>query len=141
VRVQGEIQWVEYTTRKKFEGDETFIFHHDHEILKKPYIAHGHGIWAVLGGGYTVTPHGIEDDPQDTRDLPQDQRFLADLSTPESVTGMGIMYAVGYLASGQMKTVDFHKMSRPPILCYNHEGQPKQLYIVPVSQARVMRLP
>lgn len=140
VRILGEQQWIEYTTRKDFEGDETFIFHHDFEGEKKPFIAYGHGSWVVVGGGYTVTPHGIEDDPQDERELPDVPQFLADLSTPESVTGMGVMYAVGYNDGTKIRTVDFSKKSKPPILSYNHEGEPKQLYIVPVSQAQVMRI-
>jgi len=134
--------WIEYTTRKKFEGAETFIFHHDYELEKKPFIAHGHGTWAVVGGGYTVTPDGIEDDPRDERDLPDVPLFLVPpLAIPESVTGMGVMYAVGYHDGNELRTVDFSQRSKPPILSYNHEGEPKQLYIVPVSQAKVMRLP
>lgn len=140
VTILGVIPWIEYVTRKRFEGQSPFIFHHDFEGENRPYLAAGQGRYFLLGGGYTVTPHGIEDDPADDERLPKGRRFLKDLSVPQSVTGMGDMWSIGYEQKGKEKAVDFHQLQNPPVLVYNHLGQPKRLWIVPVASARRVSL-
>jgi len=136
--VQGRILWVEYVSRKIFEdeGKREFIFHHDFEGKKKPYLASGQLQSYVLGGGYTVTPHGIEDDASDKREHVTTGRFQLDLRAPPSLTGMGIMQGFGIeTADGEKKDIDFSKGPRC-ILAYNHEPGVKQLFIVQVSKAK-----
>jgi hypothetical protein len=137
VTVLGEIQWVEYVTRKKFEGDEYFIFHHDFEGDKKPYLARGKSRYFVIGGGYTVTPHGIEDDDKDPRTLPTGKSFRLNLRCPPTLTGMGDMKSFGIVThSGEEQTVGFDKGQEKQILAYNHDRAAKQLWLVPTQGSR-----
>ena len=134
--VLGEIQQVEYTTRKDFEGDETFIFQHDFEGSKKPYLAKGEGRYYVLGGGYTVTPHGIEDDDSDRRDISKSGSFRTKIVIPRVVTGMGDMYSLTIKTpQGRVEVVRWSKNNKA-VLAYNYGGKTKQLYILPTNNSK-----
>ena len=132
--VLGPIRWIEYVSRKRFEGPRTFIFNHKHRLRNLPLIAHGvnrygERAFAVLGGGYTITAHGIEDDPRDTRELPTGDSMVPRL-LPRRLVGMGRMYALGY---GRDSTLDLSGAGL--VLAYVREPQ-AQLYIVPGSLER-----
>jgi hypothetical protein len=134
--VVGEIQQIEYTTRKDFEGEETFIFQHDFEGAKKPYLAKEGERCFVIGGGYTVTPHGIEDDASDRRDLPRRDAFKMRIATPRVVTGMGDMYSLTIKTpQGRVEVVRWSK-SNKAVLAYNFGGKTKQLYILPTNNSK-----
>lgn len=129
LRVLGKIRWIEYVSRKKFEGRKTFIFNHKHRLPNAPLIAdgvnrYGERAFAVLGGGYTITAHGIEDDPRDTRSLPAGVSKVPTL-LPLGLVGMGRMYGVGY---GTDSTLDLSRSGL--VLAYVREPV-AQLYIVP----------
>lgn len=127
----GEIRWVEYISRKKFEGPRTFIFNHKFLGANKPWLArgvnrYGETAYAVLGGGYTVTAHGIEDDASDRRRPPSaGDRVRADL--PRGVVGMGTMYGFGVGS----RHIDLS--GKGLVLAYTR-GRRAQLYVVPDRQ-------
>ena len=132
--VLGPIRWIEYVSRKKFEGPRTFIFNHKHRLSNLPRIAegvnsYGERAFAVLGGGYTITAHGIEDDPRDTREVPPGDSWVPRL-LPKRLVGMGKMYALGY---GRDSALDLSGAGL--VLAYVREPK-AQLYIVPGSLER-----
>ena len=134
--VMGEIQQIEYTTRKDFEGEEIFIFQHDFEGAKKPYLAKEGELCFIIGGGYTVTPHGIEDDASDRRDLPRRDVFKMRIVTPRVVTGMGDMYSLTIKTpQGRVEVVRWSKNNKA-VLAYNFGGKTKQLYILPTNNSK-----
>lgn len=195
----GQVAWVEYISRKKFEGNEHFIFHHDWSISRKPWLACGYdagprgvvasvhvssgahscsavmtddmevtvkkgdsvdavGTWdpvscsvrwrgkvsldragvdakilavsagksrfAFVGGGYTVTAHGIEDDPDDKRDIPGGKTFSECFTLPDAITGMGVLHKIGYVDG---RTHEFERGDH--VLAYTRN--PAVLYCVP----------
>ena len=125
----GQIDWIEYISRKKFEGPRTFIFNHKHRSANRPWLASGRNkygeiAYAILGGGYTVTAHGIEDDPSDNRSL-DNKRVQIDL--PDALTGMGKMFGFGY---DRNRELDLSEAGL--VLVYTREPQkPANLYVVP----------
>lgn len=140
-KLLGPIPQIEYLSMKDFEGPKQFTFWHAFRGVKKPWLAVGSvgrlDRFFVLGGGYTVKPHGIIDDPSDPRDLPEDRggRFAMDARIPASVTGMGEMDCIFYLdENDKRQRVDYLPSST--ILAYNYEGAVKTLYMVPVSNAQ-----
>lgn len=130
----GRILFVEYISRKTFEGPERFIFRHDHEIDHRPWLACGRNTYGelaylVLGGGYVVTAHGIEDDASDERDVPDLPAFRVPRRFPRSVTGMGKMHGFKYEAlDGSQKHVDLSRDHL--VLGYVREPR-SRLYIYP----------
>lgn len=128
VKVIGEIRRIYYTSSKKFEDPNPrakILFFHDNEAENKPFYASGEGAHAILGGGYTVTDHGIEDDVHDKRSIPRGI-FTADLRSPERCVGMGKMY--GLVLKGG-KEIDLR--SKHLILAYAKIKGSQTLFLVP----------
>ncbi len=145
LEVVGPIDWVEYVSRKKFEGPKTYIFHHDHEIEHRPWLARGRNdynevAYAVLGGGYTITAHGIEDDPTDRRDIPMKSTFRVPRTLPNSIVGMGKAFGIGYRI-GKRNSADRQSswtwqsreldLSDSGLVLAYRRGRNAQLYFVP----------
>lgn len=136
--VLGPIVWVEYISRKKFEGPKTFIFHHDHELSTRPRLAggvnsYGERSWGVFGGGYVVTPHGIEDSAEDHRTCPS-SGYVSGVRLPLALHGMGTMFGFGYVdQEGVRRELDLS--DRKLVLMYAYQGTGSKrvatLYIVP----------
>lgn len=131
----GEIRWIEYVSKKKFEGPRTFIFNHKHEIERRPYIARGYNdfgerCFLIVGGGYKITAHGIEDDPDDRRDVPGPgtPSFTVPRAMPKHVVGMGKMFGVGYEDASGEAELDLSDAGL--VLAYVREPH-GSLYIVP----------
>jgi len=134
VTVLGEIRWIEYVSRKVFEGPKTFIFNHKHVHPNRPFIARGYNdygddAYMILGGGYKITAHGIEDDPLDERVMPGPDvpTFRVPRALPKSVVGMGTMFGVGYSCDVGMVELDLSR--KRLVLAYKRA--PGGLYIVP----------
>lgn len=114
-QVLGKIEFVEYISRKDFEGLERYIFHHDHEIDHRPFLASGVNeydevAYMILGGGYKVTPHGIEDDEVDPRDIPDLPAFRVPRELPANLTGMGKMFSFRLTdKTGAQRTLDLSR--------------------------------
>ncbi len=126
IKVIGQIKHIHYITRKTFEGDETLIFDHEFEGRNKPYYAvsvdKGSAKHHIVGGGFTITPHGIEDEDSNTV-TPEDED-ITDLSPPQNCPGMGKMLAL-ILDNNKKITFDSE------ILCYAKVGDRFRLYILP----------
>lgn len=133
LELMGQIDWVEYTTQKRFESPlrpRTFIFHHDWRQDHRPWLARGRNsfgeiAYAILGGGYKITAHGIEDDATDPRDIPSSPQFRVDRLIPESIVGMGKAFGFGY---GQGRELDLSDDGI--VLAYTRRGRAR-LFLVP----------
>ncbi len=127
-RVIGAVDYIEYVTRKDFEGPKEYNFHHDWEGEKRPLLLFGEGLYILAGGGYKITPDGIEDDDTDRRSVPTGTSRM-DLSVPRTVTGMGVLMAIGYTAqNGSRHVVYFPREDR--VLAYTARGDRARMFIV-----------
>ena len=124
INVGSRIKHIQYITRKTFEGKETLIFDHEFEGSNKPFYAKANDGTKnhIVGGGFTITPHGIEDDDNNTY-VPEDET-LEDLSPPQNCPGMGKMLSL-ILEDGKKITFD------EEILCYGKVDGRYRLYILP----------
>ena len=139
-RIEGLIRQVEYITRKRFEGEKTYLFYHDFTADHNPWLATGQGQFFIVGGGYTVTPHGIEDDDDDPRDIPDPREHEwvdFPVRVPRSHTGMGKLVSFTIeTANGKTRRLDFQSAGRRALLTYNPRGAVKTLYVVPTDRAK-----
>lgn len=128
VTLQGRVKHVLYKSRKDFEGDAVYLFDHEFEGKIKPYYATGDGHHVFVGGGYTVTPHGIEDDEKNKHDI-RSGEFYEDLNMPSKMAGMGEMK---YLVIEDINTGKEREVHIPGcILAYARLPSKRyQLYIV-----------
>lgn len=130
----GPLRWIEYVSRKKFEGPKYYIFHHDFRGANRVQIAKGRNrygapAWIFVGGGYTVTAHGIEDDASDNRIVPSEKTFRIETSLPPHLVGMGSMFGFEYTDKHghlQQEHLDHQSL----VLAYVRKPIP-MLYIVP----------
>lgn len=128
IEIKGIIKHVLYKSRKSFEGTAEYMFDHEFEGPLRPYYGVCQsGRHFILGGGFTVTPHGIEDEESNTYDIPQGESYQ-NCAFPSKIAGMGDMYSL-ILLDGKEVKIPNHVLGYAKI----DNGKRYGLYITPNS--------